>query len=364
LPLLLCLPSQKFDIHLHASSVGEMKSLDFIIKNYISEKKNILITTSTLKSTVIVQEYDKKYVTHKFYPLDFLPFQIVFLWKYYAKKIILVDSEIWPNFFVVARLFNRKITIFNARISQKSRKMWNNFEELLKFLLKSIKLILPQSVDDKDFFNKFHENVQYFGNLKMINLQNSQANDCNAIIKKFCENKKIICIISTHEGEDEEIILQIIPFLQDFHLIYCPRHTNRSQYISNLLNKYQISNSLLSNFYDDKKCLVVNEVGLLNSVFSFANIVIMAGSFLPSLKGHNIMEPASFGCKIITGNYVETFKEIVDEMIEENAILQCDIGKLSEVISIAQENDELGLNAKMYISKNMPNKSEILNILD
>ncbi len=373
------LPSKHYEVWFHAASVGELRSLDFLIKKNIREKKRILITTTTIKSAEIAQKYDARYVNYNFLPLDLLLFQILFFLKNRTKKIIIADSEIWINFFTVARIFNVRIILFNARISRSSQARWQIFPQLLKFILQSVDIIMPQSISERDFFAKFHHNIRYFGNLKMLNLNTDKNFTLNEIISDFSHNidengekrlKKILCVISTHEGEDESIITTISNFQNQFDIIYSPRHQHRCQNISNILHKSGISNALFSNMTDKndvnngKKCLIIDSIGMLDHIFSVSEIAIFGGAFLPHLKGHNIMEPAAFACKIITGNYVETFDEIVREMLKKNAILQCDLENLANAINNAAANGEMGQNAKEYIAQSMTNMQQVLDFIE
>ena len=356
---------KQFDIWFHAASVGELRSLDFLIQRNIEKKHAILVTTTTIKSAEIARKYDAKYVKHCFLPIDFLPFQMLFFIKHRSRKVVIADSEIWINFFAVARIFRTQLFLFNARMSNFSRRRWEYFPYILQSVLKSAKVILPQGYSELGFFSKFHQNVHFHGNLKMMNLKTKDTN-LNEKITTF-PRKKVLCVVSTHEGEDEVIIKQIADFQHQFDIIYCPRHPDRARDISKILLKYGINNALFSEKIQATTCLIVDEIGLLDSVFSVSEIAIYGGSFLPHLKGHNIMEPAAFGCKIITGKFVETFSEVVAEMKIHNAIIQCDasdIRKIIEEISLGEKFPDIGTNARDYIANNMPNIQEILKKLE
>jgi 3-deoxy-D-manno-octulosonic-acid transferase len=93
---------------------------------------------------------------------------------------------------------------------------------------------------------------------------------------------------------------------------------------------------------------------------SYAKLVIFGGSFLPHLKGHNVMEAAQFGCRIITGRFVETFAEIINEMTVKQAIIQCDINGIRGAIAVAIKNEVIGGNAKTYVASAKPDMAKIL----
>ena len=69
----------------HGSSVGEIMSVLPIISKYDKDNSidQILITSSTLSSSKILEKYKFKKVDHQFFPIDHFIFSRIFLnyWK-------------------------------------------------------------------------------------------------------------------------------------------------------------------------------------------------------------------------------------------------------------------------------------------
>jgi 3-deoxy-D-manno-octulosonic-acid transferase len=65
---------------------------------------------------------------------------------------------------------------------------------------------------------------------------------------------------------------------------------------------------------DDYKVLIIDNVGMLSSLYRYASIVYTGGAFGTGL--HNILEPAVFGNPILFGPDYEKFKE-AGELISE-----------------------------------------------
>ncbi len=351
-------PFRKYDIWFHAASVGEVKSLEFILNVYSSKK--ILITTTTVKSREIVLSYQNINITHQFLPLDFPILHILFFIKNRCKCVVIAESEIWPNFYLFLKIFHKKVMLFNARISKKSQERWNKFPNLLRQILSSCSSITAQSCTTQKFLQKFYPSVQYFGNLKILNLLEDYKK--SHIVARFASESPnpILCVASTHEGEDELIIAEIASLTQ-YNVIYVPRHPCRAKTISNLLNTHNVSHSFLSNYRPNMQCLLVDEIGLLMDILSYSKIAIYGGSFLPHLKGHNVLEASRFSCGIITGHYTETFDEIVKEMKRSKAIIQCNANELPESILHASK---IGENALQYIENAMPNSNKIISFFE
>jgi 3-deoxy-D-manno-octulosonic-acid transferase len=85
-------------IWFHGASVGEILSVVPLIKNFEKDKSitQILVTSSTLSSSNVLQKYKFKKTIHQFYPIDniFLTNKFLNFWK--PCVAVFVDSEIWP----------------------------------------------------------------------------------------------------------------------------------------------------------------------------------------------------------------------------------------------------------------------------
>ena len=88
-------------IWFHGASVGEILSVIPLIKNYEKKKsiKQILVTSSTLSSSKVLNKFNFKKTIHQFFPIDYFVFTNKFL-NYWKPSVgIFIDSEIWPCMF-------------------------------------------------------------------------------------------------------------------------------------------------------------------------------------------------------------------------------------------------------------------------
>ena len=88
-------------IWFHAASVGELMSIIPLIYDLEKNKKidNILVTTSTLSSSKIFNNYKFKKTIHQFFPIDANSFSKKFINYWKPNIAVFIDSEIWPNMF-------------------------------------------------------------------------------------------------------------------------------------------------------------------------------------------------------------------------------------------------------------------------
>jgi 3-deoxy-D-manno-octulosonic-acid transferase len=227
------------------------------------------------------------------------------------KLLVVLEAEFWFMLFVVARAKGTKVVLLNARISDKSVKKYLQFAWFYKKLLENVEIIYAQSEVDKNRFLALGaKNIEVIGNIKLAGK-----------ITKTKEYEKPVqeCIVagSTHEGEEESVLKSFVEYKKqvDAKLIVVPRHPERFESVYTLMKSYADKNSLtisrfseVQNFETD--FILVDAMGELNNMYAISDIAIVGGAFREDVGGHNPLEPAYFGCKIITGKHFHDQKEL------------------------------------------------------
>ena len=301
----------------HACSVGELKSILPIIKNFEKNKKinNILITTSTLSSSKVYAKFGFKKTIHQFFPIDTVYLTNKFLNQWKPNKIIFVESEIWPNMLLNIKKRKIPLILLNARITKKTFLKWKKINYFSKNIFLIFNKIFPQNKETKNFLNKLGiKNTKIIGNLKYCD--NSFIKKNNHIKNKnFFKNKKIICASSTHKGEESlfgKIHIENKSKINKLLTIIIPRHVDRSQEIKFELDKMNLKVHMHSSNKKVNKntdIYLVDTYGETNAFYSLSNMVFLGGSLI-NHGGQNPLEPARLGCKILHGPNVSNFKEI------------------------------------------------------
>jgi len=88
-------------IWFHGASVGEILSIIPIIEELEKNKSidKILITSSTLSSSKVLNKFKFKKTVHQFYPIDNMFLVRKFLNYWNPSLAIFIESEIWPCMF-------------------------------------------------------------------------------------------------------------------------------------------------------------------------------------------------------------------------------------------------------------------------
>ena len=119
---------QKKLIWFHGASVGELLSVMPLIKELEKDKKinQILVTTTTLSSSKVFNNFKFKKTIHQFFPIDtnFHSKKFLNYWK--PSLAIFIDSEIWPNMLLNIKK-NQSLPYCLMQESQKNHLTAGNF---------------------------------------------------------------------------------------------------------------------------------------------------------------------------------------------------------------------------------------------
>ena len=358
-------PPEKELIWIHASSVGEFKSSDFLINNF-SKNFCILVTTTTrTASEYAIKKYGNK-IIHQYAPYDITLWIDKFLNLWKPKLVIWIESDLWPN--TIVRLREKKITsvFLNARVSPKSFKKWKYFSSYYKFITKTFFAIYAQSLNDlKRISELTHVEVKYIGNLKLTKK-----------IRKLPEPKASkninIMIASTHDNEENLIIKSIeniskkYPFCKFF---IAPRHPERSKILFDLLKSKKLDVVLHSCQKNSlSKFLIIDSFGRLDEFYSKSDIVFLGGSISKN-GGHNPIEAATANCAIITGPNVFNWQNLYEDMLKKQCCMMIKDPKEleSQIIKLIEDKNLISnfkKNALFFSETSFFDESILLNVIN
>jgi len=283
-------PFEKSGIWFHACSLGEVNSLKTVFNELKDENINSVITGTGYKSAKEV-----KGLHIRFLPFElFLPF-----WIRKQKTLVVTEAELWPLLFIVSKLKGTKTVLINARVSDNSYKSYKKFAWFYRWIFASIDEVFAQSEVDKSRLEELGaKSVVVNGNIKTFSKP--------VVTKKYKKpQKKIIVMASSHEGE-EQMLLESLNLKKDEMLIVVPRHPERFESVDGLLKEFsQNVNLSYAKISDDLQADIVlcDKMGELVNLFAIADVVLLCGSFKEGIGGHNPLEPAFLGCKIVSGEY-------------------------------------------------------------
>lgn len=363
------LPKVNNPVWFHCASVGEVITAVPLISSYKDKypNKEILVTTNSVTGANICHQ-KLSFATHSFLPLDYLTMTDRFLKKIKPEKLIILETEIWPNLFQLCDSLEIPVTIINGRLSKKTTNTNSWFKSIYKKTLNKADKIYCRSEEDAKAYlalGASEQQIKTIGNLKFSGTKPDVSSLENIIDRPF------VIAASTHANEEKKIVeLWNDSQHNDLLLVIAPRHPERKddiiKDIKNLANEIAIrsNNQLITNTTD---IYLADTFGELPALFKHAEFVIMGGSFV-NTGGHNILEPANFGKAILYGPSMENFAAESKYFLEENAATQVNtdkdaISQINKLVIDLDYRNQLGENAKTIMLENNNMTERYLDLL-
>lgn len=170
-------------------------------------------------------------------------------------------------------------------------------------------------------------------------------------VTRFSAGCKLIVAGSTWP-QDEDLLKQVLSDLAETWKIIIVPHEVDKPHIVRILEQYEGEAVLWSRFeqdYYDQRILVVDTIGLLFSLYRYADVTYVGGGFNSS-GIHNTLEAAVHGKPIFHGPEYKKFKEAKDLQQLGAAIPVANAaGMLKQIL--AWEKDRIGYNAACITSR-------------
>ena len=343
-------------IWIHAVSVGEALSgvtLARRLKQTYPDRP-LVVSTTTLTGQALARERMPFADAVFYFPLD---------WAFCVRRalravrpsiVIVLETEIWPNFLREARRRGVPVVFVSGRISDRSFARYQRFLGVFGFFLRPFlrhalqngASFLMQSEKDAERICALGapaERVEVSGNLKYdlelpattpIShwlLTEAQRRGRSPIIVAgsvvATEEPHALIAFGTLQGEYPKALLVLAPrkpecfesaaeFIDESHRKFIRR--------SQLPIPGPSQNGALtgeSSIPDDVTVILLDTIGELASLYRVADGAFVGGSLVPS-GGHNILEPAAFGKIPVFGPSMENFAEIAERFTAAGAAVQ------------------------------------------
>ncbi len=375
----LALASLRNPIWVHAVSVGETQiALTFIQK---WKKKNpsqdfILSTTTTTSQELAFTKAPHGTIVI-FSPLDYFLFVKIAVHFIRPCLLVIFETELWPNMICEVRRSGAKISLVNARISDRSAGRYEAFRRFFGPLLQKIDCICCQTEHDKTRLDAISENlpVQIIGNMKFD--QEIPAGLQEFDLEQYFGKEEYTILIgaSTHPGEEKLIAGKFLNLKRKYPLlrfISVPRHAERGAEIAAEFRSLGMSfvrrseKTIPENPVD---CLLADTTGELLGLMAKSDIVIVGKGFAGHSEGQNIIEPALLGKAIVTGPEMRNFRFVHKVLMESHGVFAVESDDrledaLEKLISDETHRRELGEKARAEIAKHKGSTERTIQMLE
>ncbi len=321
-------------IWIHAVSVGETRAALPLLKGLRKQYPDALLLLSNVTETghAVAEEIPE---------LDlcfFFPFDLSWAVRRVLKQIrpdliVIVETEIWPNFVRAARQQQIPLSLVNGRLSDRSFPRYRMVRALLRPILGSFSAFCMQSETDVErvkILGAAEEMVTNSGNLKFdLQVRNVSDEDVSELKYRYRLSPKlpVIAAGSTHAGEEEMVARTFQRLLTegcDVLLVLVPRHPERCRHVAEMLGRMGISCRLRSQSSETDPVLLSGEVLLVDTlgemlnIYALSDVVFVGGSLVP-VGGHNLLEASLVGKPVLFGPHMQNFREISRLLLEVGA---------------------------------------------
>ena len=308
-------------IWFHGVSVGESLSLIPVINRLREARPDlaVLITTATTTSAEILSKRLPAEVIHQFAPVDTPQAVAAFLDHWRPALAVFAESDIWPNLLLALTARHIPHALLSARITEKSFRGWQAFRGSMRQLLSGYKLIMAQDDDSNQRLIQMGVTPGPLANLKTLGAPLTVDETALAALRAILDGRRVIVAASTHYGEDNIIAKSLESFIRDGDLlVLVPRHPIKAGDIRldlEALGLHVAQRSLKEAIAPLTQVYLADTLGELGLFFSLADIIVMGGSFLTSIGGHNPLEAARLGKSVITGPDIANWQGIFADLL-------------------------------------------------
>lgn len=308
-------------VWLHGVSVGEAVSLLPLVEALRARRPdlNILVTSGTVTSAQVLAGRLPPGVIHQFAPVDGPGAVRRFLDHWRPDLGVFVESELWPNLILGARRRGVRLALASARITEASARGWARAPATARTLLAAFDAVLPQDAASEARLSALGAATGPRLNLKHVGQALPYDEAELARLRKAAGDRKVVLAASTHPGEDPIIAQAAREAAPEALLIVAPRHPERGEAVARDLAAPRRSAAALPGA---GPIYVADTLGELGLFFRLADVVVMGGSFVPGVGGHNPLEPARLGCAIVTGPDVFNAADLYAALTAEGAAIR------------------------------------------
>lgn len=373
-------------VWVHAVSVGETLAALPLIRSLVEQHGagRVWVTTTTPTGSARVAAALGDQVRHSYAPYD-LPGAVArFIARARPARIVIMETELWPNLFHAAQRRRIPLLIANARLSPRSFAGYGRVRGFARATLEDCTLIAAQSEADAERFRALGapaQRVVAAGNLKFDQpVPEAQVTAGHALRAALGAQRPVWIAASTHEGEEAIALSAHLALLRthpDALLILVPRHPQRFDAVARLVTQSGLTCIRRSSGGTSDASSGVSRLpspvflgdtmGEMFAYLAAADIAFVGGSLVP-VGGHNVLEPAALGLPVLFGPQMHNFVHARDALLDAGAarcVEQATLATtLGELFADNASRRAMGVAGRETIVRNQGALARVLALID
>ncbi len=372
-------------IWVHAVSVGEVLSVLPLIKQIERRwpERPLFLSTTSRTGQELARKNRQGLAGVFHFPLD---------WKFAVRRsldrvrpglVLILETEIWPNFLHECRQRRIPVCLANGRISDRSFSKYRRFRRWLPWAVSLFDCCCMQDLVDREriiLLGAPPDKVEVCGNLKYDIEPPRQLHSRLVEFRSLMQlsSTPFLVVAGSTRSNEERPVLHAFRSLQrecpQARLLLAPRHPGRCAEVEQLLTARSfrfVKRSELSDMVipDDgnapPEVILLDTLGELPVLYALADLVFVGGSLIP-WGGHNLLEPALFRKPVLFGPHMNNFREMARRFIQAEAgiMVQNEVELGERFIELFRDGAwrrRLGANGYGIIEANQGAGSRILD---
>lgn len=301
-------------IWMHCASLGEFEQGRPVIEaiKVAMPQYKIVLTFFSPSGYEVRKDYDKADCI-SYLPSDTPRSAAKFIGLIRPEKVIFVKYEFWNNY--ISELYRNRIPLYLiSGIFRPGQHFFKWYGSFFRAMLEKFERIFVQDQKSLELLTAIGiEQVTLAGDTRFDRVVQI-ASTARKIyqLEQFRGNEKLFLAGSSWR-QDEEIIAEYINVLPDrMKWVFAPHEIDKAN-IGRLEKLFSVKCVRFSEFGEaslDARVLIMDNIGMLSSAYSYAYIAAIGGGFGKGI--HNILEPACWGIPVVFGPNFEKFREAVD----------------------------------------------------
>jgi len=277
---------------------------------------------------------------------------------------VFIKYEFWANY--LTELNRRGIPAYSiAAIFRKDQLFFKSYGSWYRRVLYRFRKIFVQDHDSLQLLKELHlTNATVAGDTRFDRVK-AVAESARRFpeIEEFIRDGRKVIVAGSSWPQDEELLAKYFIEQPDVKLILVPHeiHGGHLAGITRLLPESRRYTQLKAGEFADLRCLVIDTIGMLSSVYRYATIAYIGGGFGAGI--HNTLEAAVWKVPVVFGPNYHKFRE-ARELIAAGGGFSIDsYDKLRKQFDGLLHDTSSGPRAGQYVQANTGATSLIINQL-
>lgn len=338
-------------IWFHAASLGEYEQglpvIEKIKEKFPSHK---IVVTFFSPSGYEVRKNNTVADVTVYLPLDTKSNARQFLDLVHPELVFFIKYEYWPYY--LNELKNRNIkTYLISGILRENQAFFKWYGGFYRNALKTFDYFFVQNESSKKLLQSIgFNNVKISGDTRFDRVVSILERDNSLDFIEEFKNNKTTIVIGSSWPKDEDLLIEYINNASENVKFIIAPHNIKQEQIKELKNsikkktvlfteKDEILNQVQNDKLADFQVFIIDTIGILTKIYSYANIAYVGGGFgNPGV--HNILEPATFGVPIVIGPNYSHFAEATALVNMDGCISIQNQNQLNEALNLLLQNED------------------------